>query len=490
MTAGSAPSCSGSSTRWSPRSRTEPAPELAPAEVRAPTSPRRLEGRPTRANFRTGHLTVCTLMPMRSVPHRVVCLLGLDDGAFPRKAPRDGDDLMLADPHVGERDPRSEDRQLLLDALLAATERLIVTYTGNDERTNTARPPAVPVGELLDAVDATVRCDDGAARGQRSDPVRHPLQPFDPRNFVAVRSPARRGALTAVALEGARALVGPRRPAAPFLAAPLPGWPSGGRRARRPRRASSSIRCARSCASGWGSASTTSPTRSTTRCRSSSTASSAGASASGCSRRACAGRRRAARSRPRSPAGRCRPACSGKPVIDSCQADRRPRSRPRRTRLTPGGRRARSDRRARRAGRRPACSTAPSPGSAATLLLTTTYSRVARQAPDGRLGAAAGPHGRTARRGRSRRRRSAADRAATTCGRAIDRAVSADPDERAAAGAATELAVLIDLYDRGHARAAADVLPDLGRLGGGACRRAGSRAGGPQRVGERLRQWG
>ena len=132
--------------------------ELAPAEMRAYIL-ERLHGRPTRANFRTGHLTVCTLMPMRSVPHRVVCLLGLDDGAFPRKAPRDGDDLILEHPQIGERDPRSEDRQLLLDALLAATERLIITYAGNDERTNTQRPPAVPVGELLDAIDATVRLD-------------------------------------------------------------------------------------------------------------------------------------------------------------------------------------------------------------------------------------------------------------------------------------------------------------------------------------------
>ena len=75
------------------------------AEVRALLADR-LEGRPTRANFRTGHLTICTLVPMRSVPHRVVCLLGLDDGAFPRKSPSDGDDLMLDDPRVGERDPR------------------------------------------------------------------------------------------------------------------------------------------------------------------------------------------------------------------------------------------------------------------------------------------------------------------------------------------------------------------------------------------------
>ena len=198
-----------------------PATALAPAEIRALLGDR-LQGRPTRANFRTGHLTVCTLVPMRSVPHRVVCLLGLDDGAFPRKAPRDGDDLMLEDPRVGERDPRSEDRQLLLDALLAASEHLIITYTGNDERTNAVHPPAVPVGELLDVVDATVRTGDGAlARSQVI--VRHPLQPFDPLNFTP-------GALVAdeawsfdpVTLQGAQALVGPRSEPNLFLTQPLP----------------------------------------------------------------------------------------------------------------------------------------------------------------------------------------------------------------------------------------------------------------------------
>jgi exodeoxyribonuclease V gamma subunit len=184
---------------------------LSLAEVRALLG-ERLQGRPTRANFRTGHLTFCTLMPMRSVPHRVVCLLGLDDGVFPRKAPRDGDDLMIAEPHVGDRDSRTEDRQLLLDALMAAGERLIVTYTGNDERTNARKPPAVPVGELLDVVERT------APGARKHVEVRHPLQPFDPRNFAATAP----WSFDAVALEGARALSDERDAPPAFLPDPLP----------------------------------------------------------------------------------------------------------------------------------------------------------------------------------------------------------------------------------------------------------------------------
>jgi exodeoxyribonuclease V gamma subunit len=187
--------------------------ELALAEVRALLADR-LEGRPTRTNFRTGHLTICTLVPMRSVPHRVVCLLGLDDGEFPRKAVRDGDDLILRDPHVGDRDSRMEDRQMLLDALMAATDRLIVTYTGKDERTNTPRPPAVPVGELLDAVEE----HSGARPG-----VQHPLQPFDPRNFTpGALVPGIAWGFDRVTLQGAQAIEAPRTATAPFLPGPLP----------------------------------------------------------------------------------------------------------------------------------------------------------------------------------------------------------------------------------------------------------------------------
>jgi exodeoxyribonuclease V gamma subunit len=176
----------------------------------------RLRGRPTRASFRTGHLTMCTLVPMRSVPHRVIVLMGLDDGVFPRQADRDGDDLLLADPQVGDRDARSEDRQLLLDALLAATDRLVVTYTGRDERTNVERPPAVPIGELLDVVERTCRCERAAIVTQ------HPLQPFDERNYRAgALADSGPWSFDPVSLAGARALAGERLPRPRFLRRPL-----------------------------------------------------------------------------------------------------------------------------------------------------------------------------------------------------------------------------------------------------------------------------
>ncbi|GAA2721328.1 exodeoxyribonuclease V subunit gamma [Cellulomonas aerilata] len=156
--------------------------DLRLADVRALLA-RRLRGRPTRAGFRTGALTLCSLEPMRAVPHRVVVLLGMDDGAFPRGSGSDGDDLLLRDPLIGERDRRGEDRQLFLDALTAATEHLVVLYSGADERTGASRPPAVPVGELLDALDRAAATTDGAAVREQVL-VRHPLQTVDERNFT------------------------------------------------------------------------------------------------------------------------------------------------------------------------------------------------------------------------------------------------------------------------------------------------------------------
>jgi exodeoxyribonuclease V gamma subunit len=199
---------------------------LALPEIRALLADR-LRGRPTRASFRTGHLTICTLVPMRSVPHRVVCLLGLDDGIFPRVGVTDGDDLLAREPMTGERDLRSEDRQLLLDAILAARQTLVVTYTGANEYTGQSRPPAVPLGELLDALDLTAAVvDDPAGRISAAITIHHPLQPFDARNVrPGALVPERSFSFDPTALAGAVAATGPRHAPPPFLSGPLPALP-------------------------------------------------------------------------------------------------------------------------------------------------------------------------------------------------------------------------------------------------------------------------
>jgi exodeoxyribonuclease V gamma subunit len=154
--------------------------QLRLPEVRALVQGRS-SGRPTRTNFRTGSLTVCTMVPMRSVPHRVVVLLGLDDGVFPRSASLDGDNVLLRDPLTGERDPRSEDRQLFLDAMMATQQHLVITYNGANEFTGQVCPPAVPLGEFLDVLQQMLTTP---GSGANQLVTRHPLQPFDPQNHT------------------------------------------------------------------------------------------------------------------------------------------------------------------------------------------------------------------------------------------------------------------------------------------------------------------
>jgi|KBSSwiStaDraftv2_1062776.scaffolds.fasta_scaffold06176_5 exodeoxyribonuclease V gamma subunit len=183
---------------------------------------RHLAGRPTRANFRTGTLTVCTMVPMRSVPHRVVCLIGLDEGVFPRRGVVDGDDVLARAPMTGERDTRSEDRQLLLDAIGSATEKLVVAYTAANEYSGQARPPAVPLAELLDTLDVTT----GEPVRDRIV-VRHPLQPFDIRNAIpGCLVPEVPFTFDPTVLRAAQAGVGERSDQPKFISGPLPARPS------------------------------------------------------------------------------------------------------------------------------------------------------------------------------------------------------------------------------------------------------------------------
>ncbi len=167
--------------------------------------------------FLTGQVTFCAMVPMRSLPFRVVCLLGMNDGEFPRVVHPLGFDLMAQQPRPGDRSRREDDRYLFLEALLSARDQLYISYLGRGVRDNAERLPSLVVSELLDYLEQGYRAPDGEPLRDQLITV-HPLQPFSPRYFVgepglfSYAQPWR---------HAARALVGPKTAASPFLDHPL-----------------------------------------------------------------------------------------------------------------------------------------------------------------------------------------------------------------------------------------------------------------------------
>jgi exodeoxyribonuclease V gamma subunit len=132
--------------------------------------------------FRAGGVTFCTLLPMRAIPFEVVCLLGMNDGDYPRRSPRSDFDLMdlPGQQRPGDRSRRDDDRQLMLEALLSARRVLYVSWAGRSARDNSAQPPSVLVSQLRDYLAAGWR---GEVLAPRT--TEHPLQPFSRRYFEA-----------------------------------------------------------------------------------------------------------------------------------------------------------------------------------------------------------------------------------------------------------------------------------------------------------------
>ncbi|GFO60999.1 RecBCD enzyme subunit RecC [Geomonas silvestris] len=180
---------------------------------------KRLEKAERGFGFLTGGVTFCAMLPMRSIPFQVVALLGMDDGAFPRRNPPRGFDLIAAAPRRGDRSPRDEDRYLFLEALLSARSRLHLSFVGQSIKDNSELPPSVLVSELTDYLARAFRHPDGTPLGAVQ---RHPLQPFSPRYFNGTPG------LFSYSQEnfrGALARLAPQRSLPPFLERALPTWP-------------------------------------------------------------------------------------------------------------------------------------------------------------------------------------------------------------------------------------------------------------------------
>lgn len=135
--------------------------------------------------FLVGSISFCTLMPMRSIPFRHLCLLGMNDGEYPRQQDPLSFDLMRTQIdgtslyRPGDRARRDDDRYLFLEALLSARDSLYISWTGRSQQDNTELPPSVLVSQLKDAIDAYWEAGTSAQLT-----VEHAVQPFSERYFV------------------------------------------------------------------------------------------------------------------------------------------------------------------------------------------------------------------------------------------------------------------------------------------------------------------
>jgi len=133
--------------------------------------------------FLAGAVNISTLMPMRAIPFRMVCLLGMNDGDYPRVQPPMDFDLMAGRYRPGDRSRREDDRYLFLEALLSARDTLYISWIGRSVRDNAEQPPSVLVAQLRDHLDQGWQApEEDELLTQLT--TEHPLQPFSTGYFA------------------------------------------------------------------------------------------------------------------------------------------------------------------------------------------------------------------------------------------------------------------------------------------------------------------
>ena len=145
----------------------------------------RLTASPGRQPLRTGAVTASSTIPLRSVPFRVICVLGVDDGSL-SLGESEGDDLVDAQQFVGDPDARAEQRRVLLDAMMAASQRLIVTCNGRSIKNNTPIPLVTPLAEFVDFCGRNGVKSHTTRDGEECSQIEivHPRHAASEKNFV------------------------------------------------------------------------------------------------------------------------------------------------------------------------------------------------------------------------------------------------------------------------------------------------------------------
>ena len=142
----------------------------------------------TEGGFMRCGVTFCELLPMRSIPFKVICMLGMNDNDFPRQTKRPGFDLTLDNYRKCDRELRYEDKYLFLEAILSAREYLYVSYTGMSMDDNKKLPPSVLVSDLKDYLMNKLGCTK-KEKDENNIFTEHPLQTFSYRNYLKNRNP-------------------------------------------------------------------------------------------------------------------------------------------------------------------------------------------------------------------------------------------------------------------------------------------------------------
>lgn len=167
-------------------------PDIVPLNLLRDELASRLDNERISQRFLAGPINFCTLMPMRSIPFKVVCLLGMNDGVYPRTLPPLGFDLMAKQVRRGDRSRRDDDRYLFLEALLSAQQQLYISYIGRSIQDNSKRYPSVLVSELIEYIsqsyrlpgDEALTADDSAKRVIQHLLCWHARMPFSAENFI------------------------------------------------------------------------------------------------------------------------------------------------------------------------------------------------------------------------------------------------------------------------------------------------------------------
>jgi exodeoxyribonuclease V gamma subunit len=176
--------------------------------------------------FLSGGVTFCAMLPMRTIPFKVVCLVGMNHDAFPREHPVLPFDLMARNPRRGDRSRRNDDKYLFLESILSARRRLYISYVGQGIQDNSPRPPSVLVSELIDTLEPDGPLADGSTPAGLV--TQHRLQSFSRAYFQCGAPLFSYSRADLAACSGA----GARRDPDPFFLRALPMSPEDAERWR------------------------------------------------------------------------------------------------------------------------------------------------------------------------------------------------------------------------------------------------------------------